>query len=209
MNKFNSYHFLTIPLFVIMISCATINSHHSESGCKKIDMTIGLSENEKKMLNAMGGEWMKDAKVCDLGEYKVAVPLNNQNGNIFIWKEEGKVFEIRNGSEFNLFGNILGSPNITPIATLHDWNDDGYLDRIFYKFIDKYGIEGDISDLNLDGTPELKIRYIDFDKNLTEAYIWLDDRWHLQERINGKIGIIIDGEWREVQLHDGNWNFSK
>ncbi len=165
-----------------------------------------MSKQKKKMYSAIGYGWMGDAKVCDLGEYKVAVPANNQDGTIYIWKNDYKILEINGGSEVNIFEKVSGERNYTPIVSLQDRNKDNFYDCIFYKFKDKNGkVIGDLNDFNLDGTPNTKI----YEQNESEVEIWIENEWHVQDRKNGKIGVVINDEWKEVYFNNGEWEYTK
>jgi hypothetical protein len=153
---------------------------------------------------------MNDAKVCDLGEYKIAVPADNQDGTIYIWKSNYKILEINGGSEVNIFEKVSGEKNSTPIVSLQDRNDDNLYDCIFYKFKEENGkVSGDLNDFNLDGIPETKLYFDIAEPKKTKTKIWIENAWHIQERRNNKIGIVINGKWKEVHFNNGVWEFSK
>ena len=88
----------------------------TENKCIVMDMTAELSEQQKKEMEVMGADWIKEARVCDLGEYMVAVPANNGGRALFIWRGEQRVLLIQEGYGVNLYEAVSGRRNESPIG---------------------------------------------------------------------------------------------
>jgi hypothetical protein len=191
---------LLFILIFLLIPCSVV----AMDNCLVGDMTKNLTEAEKALLKFVGADWMKEALVCDLGNYKIAVPAKNPDSSIFIWTKTHRVLSIQNGLEINVYQPVPGPMNKLPLANLQDWNHDGIYDGLSYDVIDKEGnIKVSVVDRNLDGEPETKL--VTVDKDNTNVYVWIEGGWHLAK----KGGVIINGKWRKIKTVNGKWVFDE
>jgi hypothetical protein len=173
--------------------------------CLIIDMTTHSTESDKAVLKFFGADWMKEAMVCDLGNYMVAVPAKNPGATIFIWTKTHRVLLIQDGFGLNVYQPVPGPMNKLPLVNLQDSNKDGIYDSLYYSVIDK---EGDdkvlVFDRNLDGEPYMK--HVKVGKDKTNVYAWIEEGWHLIEK--GPV-IIINGKRRKIKELNGKWVFDE
>jgi len=173
-----------------------------------MDMTVRLSEQQKKEMEALGAGWIKKAKVCNLGGYMVAAPVDGSKGNLFIWKGDQRVILIQEGFGVNVYEPVAGPRNGLPVVNLQDWDHDGLFDRLFYRVLDKDGnIKVELFDLDLDGVTETKFIHVQKDK--IEVHAWIEERWYKVEKREGKPGVSIRGRWREIRKEGARWMFVK
>lgn len=207
-KKINFCFYLCILIFIAAIQSCMVSNSATTNYCTEVDMTSAMGDKEKNMIKAMGKGWFEQAKVCELGGYFVAVPVDNLDGSLYIWKDKYKVLEINRRDEVNIFQQVSGQLNYTPVVSLQDRDENGVYDRIYYKFRWKNGnVFGDLADFNLDGIPDMRILYLGKEKTRTE--IWIEDTWYLKVEKDGKSGVYIEDQWREVKINNGLWEFIK
>ena len=89
----------------------------------------------------------------------------------------------------------------TPMVSIGDRNGDGRIDILTYAVLDENGKAVlDVVDYEADGQPDMRI---DFKDHYFE--IWHIDRWYRTEVRDGRRGIVIDGEFVELQRGDNRW----
>ena len=89
----------------------------------------------------------------------------------------------------------------TPMVTVGDRNGDGLVDMLTYAVLDENGQAVlDVVDYEADGQADMRI-------NFKEHYfeIWHIDRWYRTESRDGRRGIVIDGEFVELQRGENRW----
>lgn len=202
-NKRSSVQWLCLLLLLSSLSKAW-----GVDSCIVTDMTAGLSEQDKKVMEVLGAGWMKDAKVCYLGGYMVAAPADGSKGSLYIWKDDHRVLLIQEGFGVNLYEPVSGPRNKLPIVNLQDRDKDGLFDQLSYIVFDKDGnVKVELFDLNLDGVPETK--WVRVQRNKREIYAWIEEGWHRIEKREGKGSVLIEGRWREIRKEGSSWEFVK
>lgn len=87
-----------------------------------------------------------------------------------------------------------------PMMAAVDQDGDGRLDFVAYTVTDEAG-EGvlEVFDYDVDGQADVRIHKDHYSE------IWRADRWYRVERRDGKNGILIDGQFVELQKKDRHW----
>ena len=89
----------------------------------------------------------------------------------------------------------------TPMVTVGDRNGDGLVDILTYAVLDESGQAVlDVVDYEADGQPDMRVNFRDH-----YFEIWHIDRWYRTESRDGRRGIVIDGEFVELQREDNRW----
>jgi len=88
-----------------------------------------------------------------------------------------------------------------PMVSIGDRNGDGLVDILTYAVLDENGeIALDVVDYEADGQPDMRVNFKDHYFEL-----WHIDRWYRTEVRDGRRGIVIDGEFVELQRGDNRW----
>jgi len=197
-----------VPWYLLLVILLSSLQAYAGNDCIMMDMTSGLSEQQKKEMEALGAGWIKKAKVCNIGGYMVAAPADGSKGNLFIWKGDQRMLLIQEGFGVNIYEPVIGPRNRLPIVNLQDWDHDGLFDRLFYRVLDKdANIEVELFDLDLDGVPETK--FVHTQKDKIQIYAWIEERWRKVEKREGKPGVSIGRRWREIRKEGARWMFVK
>jgi hypothetical protein len=208
MKTINDKKRTSVPWYLLLVIFFFSLRAYAANDCIVMDMTKGLSEQQKKEIEVLGAGWIKKAKVCNLGGYVVAAPADGPAGNLFIWKGDQRVLLIQEGFGVNIYEPVAGPRNRLPIVNLQDWDHDGLFDRLLYSVLDKDGsIKVELFDQDLDGVPETKV--IHGQKDKTEFYAWIEEGWHKVEKKEGKPGVSIRGRWRQIRKEGARWMFVK
>ena len=160
-------------LIVIITSCST-----KSENCIIRDLTNSMSEEQLKVLKVAGYDWMHNAMVCQMGEFEIATPANN-NGNdsniIFVFRKGKPVF-YRHNSGTDIFSPKLKDASLNKVM-LQIWHggDNDDIERIWYQTVGK-DRETMAYDINFDGQPDYKTIYVNDD--ILEMYEWKNDKWH-------------------------------
>lgn len=86
-----------------------------------------------------------------------------------------------------------------PMVSIGDRNGDGLVDILTYAVLDENGQTVlDVVDYEADGQPDTRINFKDH-----YFEIWHIERWYRTELRDGRRGIVIDGEFVELQQQDG------
>jgi hypothetical protein len=202
---------------------------------KSVDLTAGLSDTEAAQLLRFY-PWAREAQACALGEYTVTAPaadpgpiihLQKRNGEPFLFVDRhppGMPGAAREGRVLvNLFKNgkvsvwddgssvtISETANAklkNPIrVVVSDFDGDGLYDRLTYNAFDKEGhVSASVMDFDLDGQPDFKIKSAG---GKTESYAWVEERWRLIEKRDGKAGVLSEtGTWRPIKRQGGTWRY--
>ena len=89
----------------------------------------------------------------------------------------------------------------TPMVTVGDRNGDGLVDILTYAVLDENGQAVlDVIDYEADGQPDMRINFRDH-----YFEIWHIDRWYRTESRDGRRGIVVDGEFVELQRGENRW----
>lgn len=88
-----------------------------------------------------------------------------------------------------------------PMLSVGDRDGDGRLDILTYGVVDEDGNAIlDVVDYEADGQPDMRIHFMDH-----YFEIWHIDRWYRAELRDGRRGIVINGEFVELQKTDNRW----
>ena len=89
----------------------------------------------------------------------------------------------------------------TPMVSIGDRNGDGLVDILTYAVLDESGQAVlDVVDYEADGQPDMRVYFRDH-----YFEMWHIDRWYRTEVRDGRRGIVIDGEFVELQRGDNRW----
>jgi hypothetical protein len=89
----------------------------------------------------------------------------------------------------------------TPILSAGDRDGDGRIDILTYAVVDPDGeLLLDVVDYEADGQPDFRMHF-------KEGYfeIWHIDRWYQAESREGRRGIVVDGQFMELQRRDNRF----
>lgn len=84
------------------------------------------------------------------------------------------------------------------MLTAADRDADGRIDLLLLNVLDENGdVVMNVIDYEADGQPDFRL-------NFREPYqeIWHEERWYRIERRDGTRGIVVDGEFREIEVVD-------
>ena len=167
---------LTILLFPLLVSC-----DNSKQNCEIGDISGMKTEQEVKLLEALGEGWMINAFVCKMGDFEIAIPADQEGDNtntIFVFKKGKPVFYRHGGATY------VYSPKLQDAARdkvmVHIWHggDDDDVKRLWYNTVGKDS-EITIYDTNFDGQPDIKTTWKNSD--IIETCIWKNDKWQCKE----------------------------
>lgn len=88
-----------------------------------------------------------------------------------------------------------------PMLSVGDVDGDGSIDVLTYSVFDASGVHLlEVIDYEADGQPDMRIHF-------KERYfeIWHIDRWYRAETKGERPGIVIDGEFIELQRGNNRW----
>lgn len=167
------------------------------SECAIEDLSKSLTEGQGKILKLILGDWINSAKVCNLGNYNIAVPSDEKNNSFFIWNEKGPLLYFQNGFGLNLFRQDTNNDVSNVLLTLQDRNKNGEFDRLSYQTLNN---KDEVTDLDMDGQPDLKIRH-----KKEKAQIYFNNEWYELDLRDKQQGIIKNGEFHPVEFEKGKW----
>jgi hypothetical protein len=167
---------LTVLLLALLASCVSTNKD-----CEVRDISGAKTDEEIRILKAGGLDWMRNAMVCRMGEFEIAVPVNKDENNsnvIFLFKKGKPVFYRKNS------GTYIYSPKLKDAtferAMVHIWHggDNDDVNKIWYQTVGK-DPEVMTYDTNFDGQPDLKTIWKNHE--IIEMYEWKSDKWQRKE----------------------------
>lgn len=177
----------------------------ASSGCTRANLMQTLPEEDKKLLTRFGGDWVKDAEVCVVGPYRVAVPAKGAGPTVFIWKRSGPLLFLQEGFGLNLFSSGPNARSSELLLTIQDSNKDEIYDRLDYMILSESSQPtGHITDLNMDG--QLDIRVI---AGKGKGQIWLKGEWRELHIDASRKGVIENGQFKAVEFRNGSWKYSE
>ena len=134
----------------------------AEPSCSKGDMTTGMTGMQKSLVENTGVTWVKDVYVCDMGHYKIAVPVAKNTKNIFVWTDKGAIFSAEKDIGVSIHGSGPNNQSPETAVNVQDRDKDGVFDQITYGVFDKNGNQIlDIIDSQMDGEIDHKIKLND------------------------------------------------
>ena len=88
-----------------------------------------------------------------------------------------------------------------PMVAISDRDGDGRIDILTYSVLDESGQAAlDVVDYEADGQPDMRINFKDH-----YFEIWHVDRWYRAETRDGRRGIVLNGEFVELQRGENRW----
>ena len=127
---------LTVLLIPLLISCDS-----PKKNCVVGDISGMKTEQEVKLLEALGEGWMRNALICQMGEFEIAIPADQERDNantIFVFKKGKPVFYRHDGATY------VYSPKLKDAARdkimVHIWHGgDDDDERIHATGMDHHG----------------------------------------------------------------------
>jgi hypothetical protein len=130
------------------------------------------------------------------------------NGNSFDYLEitANEIFRVgvEKGRAMSAGGSVGAYHRDTgkPMFVAADENGDGLIDLISYYVLDESGKNNvlNVIDYEADGQADMRI-------NFAESYweMWHGDRWHRPEERDGVRGIVVNGNFLEIEMVDNRW----
>lgn len=201
---------------------------------KPVDITAELSDTDAAQLRRLL-PWAREAQVYALGEYVIIAPAADpgpiihlqRNGKPFLIvdrhppgmpglaKEGQVVISLFRGGKVSVTDD---GPSITISETANeklenpirvvvaDFDGDGIYDRITYAAFDREGnVIADVMDFDLDEQPDFKTKRAG---GKTESYAWIEERWRLIDKKDGKPGVLSEGgNWKPIERQGATWRY--
>jgi hypothetical protein len=130
------------------------------------------------------------------------------NGNSFDYLEisADEIFRVgvEKGRAMSSGGSVGAYHRDTgkPMFVAADENGDGLIDLIAYTVLDESGERNmlEVIDYEADGQADMRL-------NFAEGYfeIWHDERWRRTEQRDGQRGIVVDGDFIELEMVNNRW----
>jgi hypothetical protein len=194
-------------LSISLLCCFVVNISYANCHVGSI---IGDTDAEDlKILKAADEEWFANAKICEMGGYNVAIPVDAdeskdhpivifRNGNLFT--KGNPVFLRENGS--TSVYDPSGRESDFSHAIVNIWSDSGAVSpgRILYRTVPTGSGEFvTVTDINFDGQPDSRIEWKG--QEITKHFAWYEGRWYEM----GRRCIKINAECRPAEFASGKW----
>ena len=164
-------------LFIAFLLVLITSSNAKSQNCSFRDLTHLMSEEQLKVLKAGSYDWMRNAMVCQMGEFEIASPSENNesDANIIFVFRKGKPVFYRHNSGTDIFSPKLDEASLDKVM-VQIWHggDNGDIKKIWYQTVGK-NKEVMAFDINFDGQPDYKTIYKNDD--ILEMYEWKNDKW--------------------------------
>ena len=192
----------TLMLGVVIRSAAQDGGTRDELEQLKESLTKTIDDNAANVaIYDTNGFHLESAEVAELGanfkpsasRFQVLSVTADDVFNVSI--EKGR--PMSTGGGVGIFHRDTG----TPMVTVGDRNGDGLVDILTYAVLDENGQAVlDVVDYEADGQPDMRINFRDH-----YFEIWHIDRWYRTESRDGRRGIVVDGEFVELQRGENRW----
>lgn len=165
-----------LSILLLFVSPAT-----AKNNCEVRDISGVQKKEDIQVLKLLGNEWMRNAYVCQMGEFEIATPTGSSpehRNTIFLFKKGKPVFYRQND------GTYIYSPKLEDAAfekiLVNIWhgNERQDIERIWYDTVGKQP-RITIDDTNFDGQPDRKVVWRGGE--IVEIYKWNEDRWQRVE----------------------------
>lgn len=196
---------LFMTLLSLLIPGAVSAAEHD---CKRLDLTQTTPEyslkDEAQLLLAVAPDWVKDALVCVLGKYRIAVPGNGSSSTIFVWTDHGPLLMLdkKSGLSYQGVGPDRVSSEI--FLNVQDRDDDGYFDQLSYSVLDSSGKAiFNVIDWDMDGQPDTRVPLNDNGK----SQIWVEGAWYDLHIENKMRWVQKNGKRKQVDFTNKKWRY--
>jgi hypothetical protein len=152
--------------------------------CRTDTLAAGKSPQDFKETRDLFGDWVRDARVCTVGEYLIIGPAKGGSSDIVVSRKGKAVFVVSKtqtqvvGEDRVLFERDTNRQFISFAA--YDSAQRTWVDNI---------------DMNADGTLDARI---DTSEHATKREIRLGDRWLELVKRDGKTGTVINGKFMSI-----------
>ena len=174
------------------IAIALVSAAGFSIACSRPDMCVrgDMTEFIDPAVREVAGEgfdWMRDAKVCSIGEYRVVGPASGDDPTLFVLKGRKGVFA-RGAESSMLFKDGL------PVVMLGMSGNPDEPSSLSYDIRDGSGdILVTVFDRDLDGQADMRTRSAKGQELIIE--LWRSDRWRTLVRQEGRPGYMEDGRF--------------
>ena len=163
---------LTVLLFPLLVSCAS-----PKKNCVEGDISGMKTDQEIKLLEALGEGWMRNALVCQMGEFEIAIPADQEGNNtniIFVFKKGKPVFYRYDGVTSVYSPKLQDAAFDKSMVHIEHGGDNDDVKRLGYHTVGK-DPKVTIDDTNFDGQPDIKTTWKN--SEIIEMCIWKKDKW--------------------------------
>jgi hypothetical protein len=155
------------------------NGYRLESSVNK---ELGTNDQDGKL--GFSGRELKHLSVTSPDLFQIVVGVGNRDGK-------------PDGGGAGIFHRVSGEP----MLSIGDIDGDGRIDVLTYSVLDMNGKAVlEVIDYEADGQADMRIHFKD-----KFFEIWHLDRWRRTEQRGEKRGIVIDGEFIELQRGNNRW----
>jgi hypothetical protein len=160
------------------------------------DQAALLDEDAELSIRSFYPEWMKDAKLCEVGQYSVIAPAKGETSEIWVHVRDG-------GPTVSIAADFVHvwEPPRRIVATLHREESGERFDRLSY---DAWGLPDGahitVTDTDLDGNPDMRTTW--YPPADGREFKWersVGNCWWTEVRQNDEAGLLIDGEFYPLE----------
>jgi len=166
---------IVLPI-AFLVSCAS-----PQKNCAIGDISGAKTDQEIKILEAFGEGWWRNALVCQMGEFVIAIPADQEGDNantIFVFKKGKPVFYRHGGATYVYSPKLQDAARDKVMVLIWHGGDDDDVKRLWYQTIGK-DPEVMSDDTNFDGQPDIKATWNN--SEIIEMCIWKKDKWQCKK----------------------------
>ena len=174
-------------LIVVTIGC------YNESDCLTGDFSHFIQA-DNDTLTALGVDWIKDAKACNVGDYIVYSPANGDSDKLWIIGPDHQSIAAIDDDSLTVF-----TSQRKVLAQFGDRDDIGDYHSLHYEGTNLHdNTKSTIFDFDLDGVSDGKTTYYqESDTFINEHRI--AGKWQELVKQNDQYGYIVDGEFYGIE----------
>ena len=166
---------IVLPI-AFLVSCAS-----PQKNCAIGDISGAKTDQEVKLLEAFGEGWMRNALVCQIGEFEIAIPGDQEGNNaniIFVFKKGKPVFYRHDGFTSVYSPKLKDAAFDKSLVHIEHGGDNDNVKRLGYNTVGK-DPKVTIDDIKFGGQPDIKTTWNN--SEIIEMCIWKKDKWQCKK----------------------------